>query len=67
LVTKVGKHALNQIINRGVGPRVIIQILRNPEALSAGVSKYGYQLKFYGDSAVVVINELGKIITVMLR
>lgn len=56
-------HGLNQLINRGISPSMVLNTLRNPQAILVSLSRYGMQLKVIGSQAVIVINQFGQVIT----
>jgi len=59
------KHGINQSINRGVSASAILDALNNPSKISPGSSPHSW--KYYGSSAVVVLNPFGEVITLWPR
>ena len=65
-ITGYTRHALNQAIDRdgvGVSTKAILEAVRNPEKIKFenGVVKY------IGENATVILNEVGKVITTWAR
>lgn len=60
-------HGITQLIYRGISPSMVLSTLRNPQAILVSVSRYGTQFKIIGSQAVIVINQLGKVVTAWKR
>lgn len=58
------KHGINQIINCGIRPIQILKVLRNPRAVMEVLDDVGrLSWRYTGRDVVVVINEVGEIVT----
>ena len=62
-ITGATKHGLNQIINRGVKPGEILDAVKNGEGIRAVDALGRVSFKWVGETATVILNGAGKIIT----
>jgi hypothetical protein len=66
-ITGYTKHGLNQAIGRdggiGVATKAILDTVKNPLKIVEQEGKYGKTLKYVGKNAVVILNEVGEIVT----
>jgi len=64
VTTGFTKHGINQIINRGLLPKDILQALKNPIEIVKRVDDLGRtSYQYIGEKATIAINEAKKIIT----
>jgi predicted double-glycine peptidase len=56
-------HGLNSLMNRGITPAMILNTIRNPQAIMVSISRYGVQFKYVGAQAILVFNQWGQVIT----
>jgi RHS repeat-associated protein len=67
IVIEFTKHGINQVVNR-MSPRVLLNTMKNPRAALTAIGRYGKPvIKLIGSEGTVIINEVGKIITVIIR
>ncbi len=66
-ITGYTKHGLNQAIGRdggiGVATKAMLDTVKNPLKIVEQEGKYGKTLKYVGKNAVVILNEVGEIVT----
>jgi RHS repeat-associated protein len=59
-ITGFTKHGINQIINRGISPSDVLGALNNPIRI---VPQSNGTMRYYGSSAVIVLNPAGAVVT----
>jgi RHS repeat-associated protein len=59
-ITGFTKHGINQMINRGISPAAICDAVNNP--IKVQIRENG-TIRYYGSSAVIVLNPLGQVVT----
>ncbi|WP_159520758.1 hypothetical protein [Erysipelothrix urinaevulpis] len=66
-ITRYTKHGTEQALSRdgglGVSNEAITNTVNNPIQVVEQSSKYGPTFKYISDQAVVVLNEIGKVVT----
>jgi RHS repeat-associated protein len=68
VLTGFTRHGINQIINRGIGPAVILEAVRNPTSIVQKIDTLGrVSYQYIGKAATVVLNKAGEVITAWPR
>jgi hypothetical protein len=63
-ITGFTKHGINQIINRGIKPAVLLDALKNPIKILEKVDEIGRSsFQYIGKEATIVLNKTKEIIT----